>query len=97
MAKTITRSAGSVQDWLDQLDPATTPASDAADLRRVGVALQACDAAKNKSTTAERALASAVKIARNDGHSWSTIGMVLGVSRQAAQQRFREAAAIYQQ
>ena len=29
-----------------------------------------------------------VNIARSNGHSWTSIGLALGVSRQAAQQRF---------
>ena len=39
MAKMKTQAAGSVADWLDHLDPATTSASDAADLRHIGTAL----------------------------------------------------------
>jgi hypothetical protein len=39
----------------------------------------------------ERLLREAVAGARHAGHSWDTIGKVLGVSRQAAQQRFRSA------
>ena len=36
-------------------------------------------------------LASAVRSARTAGHSWEAVGRVLGMSRQAAQQRFGEA------
>lgn len=32
----------------------------------------------------------AVAEARTDGEGWGTIGMVLGVTRQSAQQRFRD-------
>jgi hypothetical protein len=39
---------------------------------------------------AERALVGVVRRARQRGHSWTTIGAALGVSRQAAQQRFPE-------
>jgi hypothetical protein len=76
-----TRARGSVEDWLDSLDPASTPASDAADLRRIGAAAQTVE-------TAERKLGEAVDDARKQGRSWSSIGMVLGISKQAAQQRF---------
>ena len=82
MARTTTRAADGVEIWLDSLDPATTPASDAADLRRIGAALSDVDVAENE-------LADAVRAARERGRSWATIGMVLGVSKQAAQQRFR--------
>ncbi len=37
---------------------------------------------------AERRLREAVQSARRGGRSWSRIAMVLGVSKQAAQQRF---------
>jgi hypothetical protein len=40
----------------------------------------------------DRLLREAVAGARHAGHSWDAIGGVLGVSRQAAQQRFRSAA-----
>jgi hypothetical protein len=40
---------------------------------------------------AERLLHAAVAGARRAGHSWDAIGGVLGVTRQAAQQRFRTA------
>jgi len=39
-------------------------------------------------TAAEHTLTAAVTRARQAGHPWSTIGALLGVSRQAAQQRF---------
>jgi hypothetical protein len=38
---------------------------------------------------AERQLAAAVHRARQHGHPWSTLGNLLGITRQAAQQRFR--------
>jgi hypothetical protein len=37
---------------------------------------------------AELNLRHRVKVARRQGHSWSAIGFVLGISRQAAQQKF---------
>lgn len=37
---------------------------------------------------AQAALANAVAAARNEGHSWSAVGSVLGTSRQGAQQYF---------
>lgn len=76
-----TKTRGSVEDWLDGLDPSTQPASDAADLRRIGAAAQRAEGA-------EQELADAVHAARAGGRSWAAIGMVLGVSKQAAQQRF---------
>jgi hypothetical protein len=37
---------------------------------------------------AELNLRRQVQVARRDGHSWSAIGYALGVTKQAAQQRF---------
>ncbi len=66
---------------LEQLDPATHPARDATHFR----AIIAADAAV---ADAEAALRDAVRAAREAGDSWSIIGEALGVSKQAAQQRF---------
>ena len=41
-------------------------------------------------TVAADDLRRAVAEARTNGESWGTIGMILGVTRQAAQQRFRD-------
>jgi hypothetical protein len=68
---------------LDELGPAClgSPHTDASDLRRIGEAAQAIDAARD-------ALSAAVTAARERGRSWGQIGMVLGVSKQAARERF---------
>jgi hypothetical protein len=44
--------------------------------------------AQQQAATAERNLAAAVTRARQNGHPWSVIGARLGITRQAAQQRF---------
>jgi hypothetical protein len=46
------------------------------------------DAARIGATETTRLLREAVASARSAGHSWEAIGGVLGISRQAAQQRF---------
>ena len=66
---------------LDQLDPSTHPARDAASFRRI-------IAARNQLAHAEQELREAVRIARAAGDSWTVIGAALDISRQAAQQRF---------
>ncbi len=71
--------------WLDALDPATTPADDPKELRRIGLA-------KRDMHMADSELRDAVRAAREAGYTWADIGMTLGVSRQAAQARFREPA-----
>jgi hypothetical protein len=69
--------------WLDSLEPATSPAEDPADLRRIGLALVHL-------ADDERELAEAVDQARRNGRSWSMIAMALGVSKQAARKRYGE-------
>lgn len=45
--------------------------------------------AQARATTSDL-LTAAVRAARGAGHSWESIGILLGISRQAAQQRFSE-------
>ena len=71
--------------WLDGLDPAATPAEDPKELRRIGLAKRDIHAAEDE-------LRAAVRQARAAGYSWSAIGRTLGITRQAAQERFREPA-----
>lgn len=84
MARTkeeIAQAAGEAEAWLDSLDPDVTPADDVGDLRAIGLAL-------SEIAGGEQALFAAVAIARANGRSWGEIGMVLGVSKQAARERF---------
>lgn len=67
--------------WADQIQPEKIVDDDIAALQEVGVAANALDDARSK-------LQSAVDSAREVGFSWARIGTVLGVSRQAAEQRF---------
>jgi hypothetical protein len=50
------------------------------------------DSARVAAEETSRLLREAVTSARSAGHSWDTIGRLIGVSRQAAQQRFGTAA-----
>lgn len=70
-----------VETWLSSLEDGSGDARDAADLREIGAALIVIEAA-------ESALTAAVEKARANGRSWTEIANVLGVSRQAARQRF---------
>ncbi|MBS9535357.1 hypothetical protein KIH27_17360 [Mycobacterium sp. M1] len=72
--------------WINQMNPAdpSVKVRDGRYLRHVREAAVAADAATES-------LRRAVAEARANGESWGTIGMVLGVSRQAVQQRFRDA------
>ena len=78
-------AAAQAERWLDELDPAVLadPAARADNLQEVAAAL-------GELAAAERHLAAAVAAAREGGRSWGTIGMVLGISKQAARSRFGE-------
>ncbi|MET9610776.1 hypothetical protein ABZZ17_37795 [Streptomyces sp. NPDC006512] len=54
--------------------------------------LRLVDASRVGAEEAGRILREAVQGARAAGHSWDTVGRILGVSRQAAQQRFGDKA-----
>lgn len=72
-----------IEQLLDVIDLDDYPVDDPADLRRIGLAAKDVERAKTE-------LAEAVAAARANGRSWGFIGLVLGVSKQAAQQRFGE-------
>jgi hypothetical protein len=67
----------------EDLDPSTTPAKDASDLRAIGETAMAIRANEAK-------LRELVQLARAHGRSWGEIAISLGVSRQAAHERFAE-------
>lgn len=70
-----------VEAWADTVDPRN--------LQEVPIGeLRAITSLADTIHEAEAALASAVDRARHDGRSWSQIGTALGVSKQAAQQRY---------
>lgn len=69
------------EQWLDQLDPASLEWTIDEPLRRVVLA-------RHDVAVAERALQSAVTTAKDEGHTWAEVGATLGVSRQAAHERF---------
>src|SRR5207237_5060701 len=58
-------------------------------------ALEAVETAVGQRATAEEQLAGAVVAARRLGHSWGELGVALGVTRQAAQQRFGKSAGLW--
>ncbi len=77
----LQRAAAEAEAWLDGLDPSAVEVDDTRDLRAISAAvIQVADR--------ERALRDAVAKARAHGRSWGRIGMALGVSKQAALQRF---------
>jgi hypothetical protein len=80
----IAKAVAESDAWMDAVDPASLSSGavdDRKDLRQIGVALLAIEAA-------EQSLITAVAEAKAAGRSWTDIANVLGVSRQAARQRF---------
>jgi hypothetical protein len=73
--------ANEISAWLDTVDPATLDVRDAKHFRRIIRAREQLDAAQAE-------IVAAVAAAREAGDSWTIIGAALGVSRQAAWERF---------
>lgn len=95
-----------VEQWLDQLDPTTSPAVDATPLRRImaankelvdadvwfgqAVELREAFAAGQASAGAHTELRAAVTDAREAGFSWVMVAMALDISREVAERRFAQ-------
>lgn len=73
--------AADVEAWLDSLDPDDALAEDAQDLRHLAELTDSME-------QLEQRLVDAVRRARVNGKSWTKIAIALGVSRQAARQRY---------
>ena len=81
--KQIERAAQRFEQLADTLDPDTANVEDLSDLNAVAAASQAVQAN-------EARLHAAVLAARQHGRSWNQLALALGVSRQAARQRFAD-------
>ncbi len=77
----IDQAARRFERLADDLDPDVAEADDLVDLRVVAEASEAVRADEVR-------LREAVEVARAHGRSWNQVAMALGVSRQAARQRF---------
>ncbi len=69
---------------LDSLDPSTPTGADASHFRAIITARKAVEQADDD-------LRAAVRAARDAGDTWTTIGLALDTTRQAAYQRFGQA------
>lgn len=69
----------------EELDPATTEVDHTDDLRQIAVVSEAVRVDESR-------LRESVEVARAHGRSWNQIAVALGVSRQAARQRFTDKA-----
>ncbi len=83
----LQKALADTEAWLESLDPQVVASvgSDAADLRAIGEALHAVAAS-------DLSLADQVAKARANGRTWTQIAVVLGVTKQAARERFGEPA-----
>ncbi len=83
----LEKALADTEAWLDNLDPEVlgSPGSNGGDLRAIGEALRTVAAS-------DLALAEQVAKGRGNGRTWIQIGAVLGVSKQAARERFGELA-----
>jgi DNA-directed RNA polymerase specialized sigma24 family protein len=82
----IEQAAQRFEQLADKLDPETADAESTDDLREIAAAAEAARADDAR-------LREAVTLARAHGRSWNHIALALGVSRQAARQRFSGPAA----
>lgn len=71
----------SAKTGLDTISPATHSARNGSDFRAIRAAAKDVE-------QSQTALRDAVRRARENGDSWTIIGTALGISKQAAQQRF---------
>jgi hypothetical protein len=83
----IEQAAGRFEQLADALDPRTAVVEDTDDLRAIAAAAEAVRADDAR-------LREAVHLARAHGRSWNHIALALGVSRQAARQRFASKAGV---
>lgn len=77
----IEDAARRFEQWADELDPDTAIVQSAEELRAIA---EAAETARRD----EAILTEKVAAARASGQSWNRIALALGVSRQAARQRF---------
>lgn len=77
----VEQAARRFEQLADELDPSTAEVTDTEDLQQVAAVSEAVRAD-------EARLRQAVEAARAQGRSWNQIAVALGVSRQAARQRF---------
>ena len=83
--KAIEQAAQRFKRIADSLDPATSEVESTDDLREVATAAETVRADDAR-------LREAVLLARAHGRSWNHIALALGVSRQAARQRYADKA-----
>lgn len=79
----IEKASRRFEQLADDLDPTTADVDHTDDLRRIAAASEAV-------RSDEARLRETVEISRAHGRSWNQIAVALGVTRQAARQRFTD-------
>lgn len=85
MKPTRTRRTETIEDWANRIDQAELVEIDSDELKAIAQFAARRD-------LLEDALIEAVRAARQSGRSWSEIGTMLGVSKQAAQRKYTKLA-----
>ena len=81
MTKSRTDRAASLEDWADNVDPDDLREAETSSLRAIAELVE-------HRNEVDGDLVAAVRDARETGRSWSEIATMLGVSKQAAQQKY---------
>lgn len=81
MSRTREVRAKALEDWADRVDPAELRYADTEVLRKIAALAQ-------RRSEVEDDLIAAVRSARRAQRTWSEIGAMLGVSKQAAQRKY---------
>ena len=85
MSPTRAQRATALEAWADDVDSDELVEVDTDELKAIAQYAVRRD-------RLETALADAVRVARSNGRSWSEIGTMLGVSKQAAQRKYSKLA-----
>jgi nicotinic acid phosphoribosyltransferase len=81
MTKTRAQRAAALEDWAERVDTDELVIADTDALRSIAMLAE-------QRETVDAALLDAVRAARDAQRSWSEIGAMLGVSKQAAQRKY---------
>jgi hypothetical protein len=85
MSPTRAQRAAALETWADDVDTSDLAEIDTDELKAIAQYAERRD-------RLETALTDAVRAARRKGSSWSEIGAMLGVSKQAAQRKYAKLA-----
>ena len=83
--KSLAEYTEAFEEWAEKVDADDLREADTASLRLIADLV-------GRRLAVDDELAAAVRAARRDGRSWSAIGAMLGMSKQAAQQKYGQSA-----